>query len=710
MLDYYAQNLAKRSIISAPNLQAIIYFRSQTDLTVEEARQALDSVLALNGIAIIPMGDKFLKVVQIATAKQEGLPFGGEGRAQPSADTLMTQVISLKFTEATDVVGALQPFVHAYGQLIPLPKSSAILLSETAANVNQMLEIVKYIDVPSALRMETKVVILAHAKAAEVAQRLQAIIQETQQIGARASAPGATPQPGGVRPVVRPGVPSNPTAAVGGSEESVVEGKVIITSDERTNKMFILTRPSNFKFFDEIIAELDAKVEPDVIVKVISLDYASAEEAASLINSLISGGSPTTSSPKRTTSSTGTATTRAAVPPPPVSSGSSGGAGAADIGLLEFAQGVRILPDPRTNSLLVMATKEDFARIESMVRSVDTAVAQVLVEVVIAEVKLDGTLDVGVEAFKRLFNSGQMVGTGGFSTGQPQSPSTLPNLSGLSGFLGSNAIPTAAALASGPGGLTYFTSFRNLGLDAVIHLVATSTKFKVLSTPIIQTMDNQEASILVGESRPVITSTVSDISGAVVNNQVGTAVRSNVEFKDIAIELKVTPRINPDGYVTMDIEQKVNDVGGNITVNGTEVPIITKREAKTSVAVQDQSTIVLGGLIREDKTITETRVPFFGDIPFLGTLFKGKSTTKNRTELIVFIRPTVMRGDLAASSEAHRRARLLKAGQELELEKRFESPAAGAPAAALTNALPAKVDDRHAAKVKALDELTQPAQ
>src|SRR5207249_61343 len=168
------------------------------------------------------------------------------------------------------------------------------------------------------------------------------------------------------------------------------------------------------------------------------------------------------------------------------------------------------------------------------------------------EVKLDGTLDVGVEAFKRIFNYGQMTGTGGYATGQPNSPTTLPK-NDLSA-LGSNVVPTAALLASGVGGLSYFATFRNLRLDAVIHLLATTSKFKVLSTPIIQTLHNQEAKIVVGESRPVITSTVSDISGAVVNNQVGTAVRSNVEFKDIAIELTVTPRINPDGYVTMDIE------------------------------------------------------------------------------------------------------------------------------------------------------------
>ena len=686
VLEWYAR-LTNRSIISAPNLAGVINFRSQTKLTKDEAIQALDSVLAINGVAALPLGEKFLKVVQIATAKQEGVLVGVSGdKALAPADSLLTQILPLKYAEAAEVVTALQPYLHAYGQLLPLTKSNSILITETSGNLNQMMEIVKYVDQPSALRMETKVYILVNAKAAEVVQQLQSIIQETQQIGARATAPSPVPTR---RIVTPPG--AAPVAGSGPSEESVVEGKVILTSDERTNKIFVLSRPANFAFFDQIIAELDAKVDPDVVMKVVELDYANSEDVASLLNSLITGSAPTAT--RRTQTQTGT--TRAAVPPPPIPVATTAGGG--DIsGFLQFAQGVRILPDPRTNSLLLMATKEDMARIEELIHSIDTPVAQVLVEVVIAEVKLDGRLDVGVEAFKRQFQEGQVIQTGGTRTGQPSAPL---DLSGLATNLGPLALSS---------GLTYFTTFNNLKLDAVIRLLSTSSKFKVLSTPIIQTLHNQEASIIVGESRPVVTSTVADVVSTA-----STAVRSSVEFKDIAIELKVTPRINPDGYVTMDIEQKINDVGGNVSVNGVDVPIITKREAKSSVSVKDQSTIVLGGLIREDKTLNETKVPFLGDIPLVGTLFKGKSTIKGRTELIVFIRPTVLRGDAAAVAEARRRSKMLKAGDELELGHKFyrsdeAKPADGGqsqmmtPAQSQTAEMIQPDNGRQAAKVKAL--------
>ena len=704
VLEYYAETLAKRSIIQAPNIAGTVYFRSQAKLTIDEAKAALESVFAINNIAVIPMGERFLKVVQIATAKQEGVPFGGEGRTMPASDTLMTQVIPLKFAEVADVAAALQPYMHPYGQMLPLPKSNCLLITETAGNVNQMLEIVKYIDVPSALRMETRIFQLKHAKSADVMQRLQGIIQETQQLGTHtaAAAVPATPQlamPGRGPMATRPG------GTGGGAEDTMIEGKVIITADERTNKIFILSRTSNYDFFQKMIDELDAKVDPEMVMKVVSLDYATAEDAASLVNALITGGSVSVS---RRTSNTGTTTGRTStssptsVPPPSMSTTAGGSGNGTDTGFLQFAQGVRILPDPRTNSLLLMATKEDLQRIEALIKSVDTPVAQVLIEVVIAEITLNNELDIGVDVFKRLFSTGQVSQTGGSST-----DANLPvQLSSLV-----TNLPNAASLAGGPAGLTYFATFQNLKLDAVIHALATTSKAKVLSTPIIQTMDNQEADILVGESVPVPVSTVSSIVGNTGTLATG-SLNANIEYKDVAIELKVTPRINPGGYVRMDIEQKVNDLGPNQNISGTQVPTIEKREAKSSVAVEDHSTIALGGLIKESKTVTQTKVPVLGDIPFLGQLFKSQTNNKQRTELIIFIRPTVMRNDMAATAEARRRSRMLKTFDELELDKQFERPGTptnsppATPGSATTTNAPAADNEiaRRAAKLKALDE------
>jgi general secretion pathway protein D len=661
ILDWYSR-LTGRSIISAPNINAQINFRSQSKLTKDEAIQALDSVLAINNIAAIPLGEKFLKIVQINTAKQEGLPVG---RVIAPADTLGTQIIPLKNAKASDVVPVLQPYLHPYGQLMALQDSNSILISETAANLKQMMEIVTYVDQPSALRMEMRSYVLKHAKAAEVMARLQSIIQDAEQAGTHAAAPSQSGQvPSPIRRPASQG--QGQTQATG--EESVVEGKVIMAADDRTNKLFILTRITNFGFFDRLIAELDAKVEPDVVMRVILLNYATAEDVAGLLNALITGGSvssSSSSSTRRTTSSTGTTTSGARAPsvPAPTMS-SSAGAGAANTGFLQYAEGVHILPDPRTNCLLVMATKEDMARIQELVKSLDTSVAQVQIEVVIAELTLNNELDVGVDLFERLEQHRSIYGTGGNNTDgntPVQLNSAATNL-------------TSAALSAGSG-LTYFTTFRNLNLDMVIHALATTSNSKILSTPVIQTMDNQEADIIVGQSVPVPTSQTSTlVSGSGTLSTSG--VTASIQYEDVAIELHVTPRINPDGYVRMDIEQKVNDLGANVNIGGTTVPIINKREAKSSLAVQDRSTIVLGGSIQRTKTVSATKTPFLGDIPFVGQLFKSQTNSKTRTELIIFIRPVVLRSDLVAVAEAKRRLQQMGVSEELE-ERYFPKGSSG---------------------------------
>jgi general secretion pathway protein D len=399
---------------------------------------------------------------------------------------------------------------------------------------------------------------------------------------------------------------------------------------------------------------------------------------------VLTGSAPATST-RRTT--TGTTTTRPPTITSPVAPATGAGASALEAaGFLQFAEGVRVIPDARTNALLVMATKEDMARLETLIKNVDSAVAQVLIEVVIGEVKLTGELDMGVDIIKRLFTEHDVRMYGGTKTGPSGSPTPVDL--------------TTVATAPLASALTYYATFKELKLDAVMRLLQTSNRFKVLSTPIIQTLHNQEASIIVGESRPVATSTLSDVVGGSGSNTT-TSLRSNIEFKDIAIELKVTPRINPDGMVTVEVDQKVNEAGEEKDVGGVRVPVITKREAKSTVTVKDQSTSVLGGLIKEGKTLSESKVPFLGDIPLIGLAFRDKSVKKERTELIVFIRPTVLRTSAEAQAEAKRRSELLKAGEELRLHEKFpaEEPATNASP---TSATEPAAGDRHAAKVRAL--------
>ncbi len=671
VLDYYAR-LTKRSIIAAPNLNAVINFRSQTELSREEAIQALDSVLAINGISVLPMGEKFLKVVQITGARQEGVRVGvGDGTALPASDQFVARVLPIRYAELGEVAAAIQPLLHAYGQIVQLAQSNSLLIIDTGNNVNQMLELLKHVDQPYELRMEKKVYQLHHAKAADISQRVQAMLQAAQQLKPKAgSAPSA------------PGAPAAPTPPPAAGTSSV-ETKLILTPDERTNKILVLSRGKDFAFLDEIIAALDVKVDPDIITRIVELNYATADEAAALINAVITGGSVssgTGSSRRSTRGNTGRSTSGSALAStspisPTIRTSTTTGGSLEAAGFLQYPEGVRVLPDPRTNTLLLMGTKDDMERLVMLVKGIDSNVPQVLIEVIIGEVTLSNETDTGIDIINRVIKAGAASLYGGTQTGDPKGP--LPLNIGATPI---GLTPTGAALSSA---LTYWATFRNIKLDAVIRLLASTGRMKVLSTPVIQTLHNQEGSIIVGSAVPVATSTLSSLvgSGGISSNQLTSGLSANIEYKDVAIELLVTPRVNPDGFVTLDIKQKVNDLGADKSIGGITVPVINKREAQSVVMVKDQNTVVLGGLIKDSKGISETKVPVLGDIPLLGWLFKSRKNTTQRDELIVFIRPVVLRNEAQTTAEAQRRLQMLDAIKELGIEKKINP-------AATTNAPP----------------------
>jgi len=185
----------------------------------------------------------------------------------------------------------------------------------------------------------------------------------------------------------------------------------------------------------------------------------------------------------------------------------------------------------------------------------------------------------------------------------------------------------------------------SLSLEAVITMAASSSDARILSTPVIMTADNTEAQIIVGEERPVVSTTSTTDSGT---------IRSSFEYRNIGINLTVTPRINPEKLVVMEINQTADDVGGEVLIDGNAVPIITKREFSAQVAVNNRETIVLGGLVRNTDRDSSTKVPILGDIPLLGSLFRSESSSEERTELLVLLTPYVLMTQEEVASETTR--------------------------------------------------------
>jgi general secretion pathway protein D len=667
VLQFYSE-ITGRTLIKSPGINATITLRGQTRLTQKEALQAIASVLAMNNVTLVPMGEKFLKVVQPTAARQEAMSIAGRLPEKPFEDTdqLISQIIPLKYIEITEAQALIQGFIHGYGKIQPLERANSLLITDTSGNLQRVLEILEYVDQPTEMKVETRIYELKYAEAAKIASRLNEFLADSQakEEKPRVATAASLPTPPGVIRARTVGIEAaQPTSAIEAAlaERGIVQGKVKIIADDRTNILIVISRPSNFYFFDKIVAVLDRPVEPDVVVRVVALEYAKAEEIAGILNEFIGAAKAETKTGVPATGATEPGKEGAAPSATPLQEYIAQRAAAADrmrqvvseekakIG--QLSPNTKILADKRTNSLLLMGTKRDLAALEDVIDRLDTMLAQVLIEAVILEIGLNKNLESGIDWLQRSMtvNSDNTVGgvvvqkpVYAFGGGQNLNTTT---------FKAGDSITRDTSLSSG---LTYFTTVFDLNIDAVIRMVNSSSDAKILSTPVILTTDNTEAKIVVGEERPVVTSTSTSTAGQQT---------SAYEYRNIGINLTVTPRINPQRFVVMEIAQTADNLKDSTKIDGNDVPIITKREMKAQIAVASRSTIALGGLVSSERRKSRAKVPILGDIPILGTLFRYDKDTDNRTELLVLLTPYVLTTPEEAQRETERLHRSTAASQ-----------------------------------------------
>ncbi len=296
---------------------------------------------------------------------------------------------------------------------------------------------------------------------------------------------------------------------------------------------------------------------------------------------------------------------------------------------VHFEGGISITADKATNSLIIMASPEDYERLKSIIERLDTRRKQVYVEAAIVEMGIDKTRELGFEWRSTQDPlSGKDFVYGGSVLAPPGS--------GLTTFQ-SNPLSVSGLVVAGIEGLSAIpgTDIKIPNVAALLRLFQADSDINVLSTPNILTLDNQEARIIVGQNVPFITGT---------SQTTGGNVQANIERKDVGIQLKITPHTTESDLVRLDIYQEISSLAGSVPV-GTdqEVPITSKRSAETSVVVRDRETIVIAGLIKDDINITQRKIPFLGDIPILGYLFKYESRKKVKTNLMLFITPHIIR-------------------------------------------------------------------
>lgn len=638
-------NLTQRNFIVPEKLKSQrITILSPSKITAAEAWQVFLAALEVNGITIVRAG-KFYKLVEAKESIKSTIPtcIGTEEECPQASDQMVTLLLRLNHVDANQLTNVLKSLVSKDGEITVFPPSNVIIISEYARNLARVRRIMESLDVPG-FQDELQIVQIEYATATEIADKLTQIFE----VAGRGGAAGtARPTPTTPR---RMKEPPQGAAPEGGDETGEVQISKIVP-DDRTNQIIIKANRRSFDAIRRLIAKLDIPISDaeQGRVHVYYLENASAEELASTLSALAQG---------QAARPQGAAARPATQPGAPARQG----AEAATAALFEGE--IKITADKSTNSLLVMASGRDFRALRRIIEQLDLPRRQVYVEAAIMEVNVDDSVNFGTNwhtplRFAEDDLPGGLGGPGtiGFLQNPPSggiSPTLLPltNPAALLNIASGSIVGLIGESISIPVGDNSLT-IPSFGV--VLRALQSSSNAKVLSTPHILTTDNEEATIEVGRKIPfrrgtAIPSGVGAL-GAGVGADAGASLNqlsslgsifSATDRIDVSLKLTVTPQINESNRIRLDIDQQLEDVTG--TDEATQQPITSKRSAKTVVVVEDQQTIVIGGLMRDIRTDSESKVPILGDIPVLGWLFKQRTRKTEKVNLVLVLTPYIIRG------------------------------------------------------------------
>ncbi len=590
----------------------------------EDVFGVLLAILEVSGVTAVKAGNLY-KIVTIEGARARAVPtiVGAKPDPTRTSDEIITQIVPLRYTSVTDLSTLLRPLISPLGSLIAHRETNVLIVTDTASNVARLLDITRLVDVQVALE-ELQIIPIKFADATQLATILNQLFASGR---IRSLAPGAVPA---VTPPAAPGAVAPPQPG------SPVERQPLIIAEQRSNSVIIHARKHEIETIKGLIAQLDVNIYGGRRVFVYYAENAKSKDLASTLNQIYgreaAAGTPT---PPTTAGRT------AGAPPPPPAPG----AGQAVVGDASLAEGqVRFIADEVTNSLIVTTYPRLWQEIESTIRQLDRMPRQVLIEVLVAEIKLTDDMRLGMDWAVRegRFNVGGTFANSATTTAIPTSPGpgggalSLPSqLQGPASFFG----PIGQ-------GLTAF-SFATDRFFAILNTLASDNRVNIVSSPHVLTSENKKAVINVSTSVPIITgqqtSTVSQpgqTGGTTSTSIITGGVNQTVEYRDAGVILTVTPRIGERGTVALDVKQEVNSVGAATPPTGS--PSFEKREAETSVVLVNNQTLVLGGLIQDRVTIDERGIPFLKDIPLIGLLFGFKARRVEKTELLLLITPRVV--------------------------------------------------------------------
>ncbi len=604
---------------------------------------------------LVPAEGDIVKVIGTGkNPRTAGVPIISDEADIPEGDHVISYLFKLRYADPQELQQVLGQYLsppQPYTSFLALPKSSSILVTENSSVIRTLVRIIDQIDVAPA-EVVSEFIKLERADASKVVDMLKDVFEKGNQAG---TTPGAPNFPGGaraVRPVVpvpqQPQAESDVGALIGLSEDSVVVGKIKVAADVRTNRIHVITRPVNMPFVRKLIAEFDANVD---FAKPVTrpLRFISASDVLPVLVQALTepgenqqgaeGGGQGGQQNQQNSRRNPTASTSN-----PYTGGSDSGSNlnvseelsteSVDTTPKAVTIGnAKIIADQRANSIIVLGNREVVLKVSKILDQMDVRAPQVALSTVIGELGLNNEEQFGVDYFlqfkkKNLAFGNTQVGAGGATgnTGQPVlDPASLINFTQL-----------AAAATSGA---NVYLSAGNT-LSAIVHLLESTGRFRTISRPMVFTSNNKKAIIASGQEIPVPVNTIQSATGGGIINT-GLAQQSNIQFKKIALQLEVVPLINSDKEVTLDILQKVDSEGEPVTVDGNSIPTVNTRYIKTNVSAPNGATIVLGGLVMDDRRKSLTGIPILSRIPLIGSIFRETQRIKKRSELLVLMRPEV---------------------------------------------------------------------
>ncbi len=583
VLDYLSEK-AGLIIISDTYLSGRVNLVSKQSLNIDEVVALLTTVLKEQGYAAIRTG-RTLKLVSLSSAKNLNIPVtsGNDPDKIPEGDEVVTHIVPVRYADATRLREDLVPLISDYAVLTSNEASNSLIITDTTANIKRLVKIIKSVDTQMSSVADVKVFLLKYADADQTADLINEVFKQ------QTSSSDNQNQNPFIRMMGRRGGPGrdNQDQQEGGGSGAAQNVPVIASSDDRTNAVVVSGPADVLVVIEQVVKELDANPDEERQLFTYKLKYAQAANIMEKLNNLF-----------QELQNINNQNTR----------GSSGGRQGNNNSNNNSSSGsvsdeVYMEADEDTNAVIVMTSSKNWEKIKKIIDELDIPTPQVLIKVLIAELTTTDGSDIGVSwKFEDIKSNGDKV---------------------LNEF---NYAPLPTE------GLT--SQIIEGDLTVTLRALQEVGQLNILSRPYIMTSNNQTATINVGQRYPFITDSQTTDQGTVNNT---------VEYENIGITLEVTPNINIDGLVIMDVNPEITTaLADTVQISeSVDATIFATRSAECRVAVPNGKTVVIGGLMQDEETESVEKVPLLGDLPLLGGLFKRTVVDNQKTELLIFLTPQV---------------------------------------------------------------------